>query len=99
MKSAARERTGVSCQGKGAGRREKVEENRGRSGTPCQGKHAARRVKKEFMGGFEEESRVVLWTNSATRCGVMGAGIVRPRGHCHVSEVPKMWQRRMLRRK
>jgi len=48
------------------------------------------------MGAVEEESRVVLWTNSATRCRVMGVGMARSRGHRHVFEMPKMWQRRML---
>ena len=48
------------------------------------------------MGGVKKESQVVLWTNSATRCRVMGAGMARPRGCHHVFEVPKMWQRRIL---
>ena len=51
------------------------------------------------MGGVKKESRVVLWTNSATRCRVMGAGMAQPRGRHHVFEVPKMWQRRMLCRR
>ena len=38
-------------------------------------KSAARRVKEELMGGFEEESGVVLWANGATKCRVMGAGV------------------------
>jgi len=53
-------------------------------------------VEEEFMGGVEEESQVVLWTNSATRCRVMGVGMAQSRGCRHVFEVPKMWQRRML---
>jgi len=53
-------------------------------------------VEEEFMGGVKKESQVVLWTNSATRCRVMGAGMARPRGRHHVFEVPKIWQRRIL---
>ena len=48
------------------------------------------------MGDIEEESRVVLWTDGVTRCGVVGAGVAQPRNRRHVFEMPKMWQRRML---
>jgi len=48
------------------------------------------------VGGVEKEGRVVLWTNSATRCRVVGVGMARPRSCRHIFEVPKMWQRRML---
>jgi len=54
-------------------------------------------MKEEFVGGVEEEGGVVLWTNSATRCTVMGVGVVQPRSCRHVRGLPKMWQRRMLR--
>ena len=47
------------------------------------------------MGSAEEESGVVLWTNSATKCRVMGVGMARSRGYRHVPEVPKMWRRRV----
>ena len=57
---------------------------------------AARRVEEKFMGEFEKKGRVVLWTNSAIGCRVMGAGIAQLRSHCHISKVPRMWQRRML---
>ena len=33
-------------------------------------------MKEEFVGSAEEESRVVLWTNSAARCGIVGVGMV-----------------------
>ena len=59
-------------------------------------KGAATGVEKEFVGGVEKEGGVVLWTNSATRCGTMGAGVARPRSCRHIFEVPKMWQREML---
>jgi len=52
-------------------------------------------VEKEFMGGVEEKSRVVLWTNSATKCRVMGVRIAGSRDRRHIFEVPKMWRRRM----
>ena len=48
------------------------------------------------MGGAEEESRVVLWTNSAARCGIVGVGMAQSRGHRYVFEVSKVWQRGML---
>jgi len=63
---------------------------------PYRGKCAVRGVEKKFIGDVEEEGRMVLWTNSATRCGVVGAGIAWPRSYCHVSEVSKMWQRGVL---
>ena len=53
---------------------------------------AARRVEEKFMGEFEKKGRVVLWTNSAIGCRVMGAGIAQLRSHCHISKVPRMWQ-------
>jgi len=54
-------------------------------------------VEEKFMGGFEEENRVVLWTNSATGCRVVEVGMAWPRSRCHISKVPKMWQKGMLR--
>jgi len=51
---------------------------------------AARRMEEKFVGGIKEESGVVLWTNSATRRGIVGVGVARPRGCHHVFEVPKM---------
>jgi len=53
-------------------------------------------VEEKFVGGVEKESRVVLWTNNATRCGIMGVGVARPRSRCYLFKMPKMWQRRML---
>jgi len=38
----------------------------------------------------------ILWTNSATRCGIVGAGMAWSRGCHHIFEVPKMWQRGIL---
>jgi len=38
-------------------------------------KSAARRMEEEFVGGSEEEGRVALWTNSATRRRVVGVGV------------------------
>jgi len=96
------EGAGTSHKGKGTGRREKAEESRGgRSGMRDQAmKSAARRkVKEEFVGGTEGESRMVLQTDGTTRCRVMGAGMVQSKGHCHIFEMPKMWQRKMLCRK
>ena len=52
----------------------------------------AAEVKKEFVGDIEEESRVVLWTDSATRCRIVGVGMVQSRDCHHVFEVPKIWQ-------
>ena len=73
------------------------EEERGKGGAPHEGKGTARGMEEEFVGGVEEEGRVVLWTNSATRCTVMGVGVAWPRSRGHVRGLPKMWQRRMLR--
>jgi len=50
---------------------------------------------KEFIGGVEEESRMVLRTDSTTRCRVMGVGMAWPGSHHHVFEVFKMWGRRV----
>jgi len=52
-------------------------------------------MEKESMGGAEEESKVVLWTNSATRCGIVGVGIAQTRSRHHIFEMLRMWQRRM----
>jgi len=60
---------------------------------------AARRMEEKFVGGFEEEGRMVLWTDSATGCKVVGVGIAWPRSCRYVFEVPKMWQRGMLCRR
>jgi len=54
-------------------------------------------VEEKFVEGVERESKVVLWTDSATRCRVVGVRVVRPRSRRHIFEVPKMWQRGMLR--
>ena len=96
-KGAAGEEAGVPCKEKSAGRRKEVEESRReRGGVPYRGKCAARGVEKEFVGDVEKESRVVLWTDSATRCRVVGVGMAQPRSRCHIFEMPKMWQRGML---
>ena len=42
---------------------------------------------------------MVLWTDSATRCGVMKVGVAQSRDRHHVFEMPRMWQRRMLCRR
>jgi len=42
-------------------------------------KSAARGVEEKFVGGIEKEGGVVLWTNSATRCGIIGVGVAWPR--------------------
>jgi len=47
----------------------------------------------------KEEGRVVLWTNSATRHGVIEVGMAWSRSRRHIFEVPKMWQRGMLCRR
>ena len=61
MKGAAGRKAGVPHKGKSTGKREEVEESRGRrSSMPHEGKGAARGVEKEFVGGFEEKSRMVL---------------------------------------
>jgi len=62
---------------------------------PCKGRSIAR-IEEELEGRAKKEGRVVLWTNSATRCGVVGVGIARSRGCRHVLKMPKIWQRRML---
>jgi len=67
----------------------------GRSSAPCKGKSAARRMEEEFVGGAEKESRVVLWTNSAARCRIVRVGMAQTRSHRHVSEMLRMWRRRM----
>jgi len=41
----------------------------------------------------------ILWTNNATRCGIVGAGMAWSRGCHHIFEVPKMWQRGILHRR
>ena len=61
----------------------------------CKGKGVVG-MEKEFVGDIEEESGMVLWTNSTTKCGVVGVGMVWPRSRRHIFKVPKMWQRRML---
>jgi len=87
---------GAPQRGKGTLRRKETKKNGGRKGgAPCKGRSVAK-VEEEFMGRVEEKSRVVLWTNSATRCRVMGAGMAQSRGRCHVFEMPKIWRRRML---
>jgi len=53
-------------------------------------------MEEESIGGAEEESRVVLWTNNATRCGIVEVGIARARSRRHVFEMLRIWQRRML---
>jgi len=88
----------VPSEGKSIGEEKEVEESRGgRSGAHGQTtRSAARGIEEEFVGGSEEEGEVVLWTDSATRRGIVGVGVARPRGCHHVLEVPKMWQRRVL---
>ena len=39
---------------------------------------------------------MVLWTDSTTRCRIVGVRMARPGSHHHVFEMPKMWQRRVL---
>ena len=63
---------------------------------PRKGKSAARRIEEEFIGGVEKEGRMVLWTDSTMRCGVVGVGVAWPGSRCHILEMPKIWQRRML---
>jgi len=72
----------------------RVEE--GGAACPTKGKVQQEKMEKEFVGDVEEEGGVVLWTNSAMRCGVVGAGVVQPRSCRHIFEMPKMWQRGML---
>ena len=91
-KGVAKEKAGTPCKGRSAGK--KVEEGEtGGGGASYKGKSTARRVEEEFVGDVKEEGGMVLWTNSATRCGVVGAGMAQLRSCCHVSEVPKIWQR------
>jgi len=52
-------------------------------------------MEEEFVGGAEEESRMVLWTNSAARYGIVGVGMAWTRSRRHVFEMLRMWQRRM----
>jgi len=85
----------VPCKGRSAGK-EVEEGGTGGGGVSYKGKSTARRVEEEFMGDVKEEGGMVLWTNSAIRCGVVEAGMAWSRSCCHISEVPKMWQRRML---
>ena len=66
-----------------------------RGGAPYKGKSTARRMEEKFVGGAEEKSRVVLWTNSATRCRIVGVRMAWTRSHRHVFEMLRMWQRRM----
>jgi len=90
-KGAARRKAGIPHKGKSAGKGKEAKESRERrSGMPHRGKGTARKVKKKFVEGLEEESRVVLWTNSATGRGVVRVRIAWPRGRCHVPEMPKM---------
>jgi len=97
-KGAAREEAGVPCKGRSTGK--KVEEGgTGGGGARGQATRSVAGVEEKFVGGVKKEGRVVLWTNSATRCGIMGVGVARPRSRCHVFKIPKMWQRRMLRRR
>jgi len=94
-KGIAREEAGMPCKGRSAGK--KVEEGGTGGGGACgQATRSAAEVEEKFVGGVEKEGRVVLWTDSATRCGIMGVGVVRPRSRCHLFKMPKMWQRRML---
>ena len=84
------EKGGAPQRGKGILRRKETKKNGGRKGgAPCKGRSVAK-VEEEFMGRVEEKSRVVLWTNSATRCRVMGVRMAQSRSHRHVFEVPKM---------
>ena len=57
---------------------------------------ARRKVKKKFVEDTERESGMILQTDSTTRSRVMGVRITWSRGHCHVFEMPKIWQRRVL---
>jgi len=88
-KGTAREETGAPCKGRSAGK--KVEEGgTGGGGVHGQATKSIARVEEKFVGGVEEEGGVVLWTNSATKCRIMGVGVVWPRSRCHIFEVPKM---------
>jgi len=100
MKGTAGKEAGMPHKGKSTGKGKKAEESgRKWSSAPYKGKGAARRVEKEFMENIEKESEMVLWTNSTTRCGVMGVGMAQSRGRRHIFEMPKIWQRRMLCRR
>ena len=91
----AKEEASAPCKRRSAGK--KVEEGgTGGGGVRGQATRSAAEVEEKFVGGVEKEGGVVLWTNSATRCGTMGVGVVRPRSRCHVFKMSKMWQRRML---
>jgi len=57
---------------------------------PYREKDAAKKVEEKFVGDIEEEDRVVLWTNSAIRCRIVGVRMAWSRGCHHVSEVPKV---------
>jgi len=48
-------------------------------------------MEEEFVGRLEEEGRVVLWTNSATRRGVVGVGVAWPRGCRYIFKMSKIW--------
>jgi len=97
-KGAAREEAGAPCKRRSAGKKVK-EGGTGGGGARGQLTRSAAGVEEKFVGGVEKEGGVVLWTNSATRCRIMGVGIAWPRSHCHVFKMPKMWQRRILRRR
>jgi len=77
IKGTAREEAGMPCKGKGTGRRKEVEKSRGeRSGMRGQTtRSTAKRMEKELVGELEKESRVILWTNSATRYKIVGVGM------------------------
>ena len=88
-KGAAREEAGAPCKRRSAGK--KVEEGgTGGGGARGQPMRSAAGVEEKFVGGVEKEGGVVLWTNSATRCGIMGVGVARPRSCCHIFKMPKM---------
>ena len=90
-KGTTREEASAPCKGRSTGK--KVEEG-GTRGGGVRGQ-----ATRSAAGVEEKEGGVVLWTNSATRCGIMGVGVAWPRSCCHIFKMPKMWQRRMLRRR
>ena len=95
-KGAVREKAGAPYKGRSAGK--KVEKGgTGGGGARGQATRSTAGVEEKFVGGVEKEGGVVLWTNSATRYGIMGVGVAQPRSCCHIFKMPKMWQRRMLR--
>ena len=95
IKGAAREEASVPCKGRSTGK--KVEKGgTGEGSTRGQATRSTAGVEEKFVGGVEKEGGVVLWTNSATRCGTMGVGVAQPRSYYHVFKISKMWQRRML---